>query len=75
MILFYDFPVVDKLSVDCMKYNLLQLKIYHSKGIIQFGSQVKKFNFLVFIILNAQSSFCFEDDASVHGVLLRVRML
>ena len=49
MIPFYDFPIVEKLSVDAMKYNFLQLKIDHSKGIVQFGIQVKKFSFIVFI--------------------------
>ena len=57
MILFYDFTIVENISVDVVKYNFLQLKIDHSKGIVQFGSQVKKFNFIVFIILNAKSSF------------------
>ena len=54
---FYDFSIIDKLSVDVVKYNFLPLNIDHSKGIVQFGSQVKKFNFIVFIILNAKSSF------------------
>ena len=54
---FYDFPFVEKISVDDVKYNFLQLNIDHSKGTVQFGSQVKKFNFIVFIILNAKSSF------------------
>ena len=65
MIPFSDFAVVEKLSVDAVKYSFLQLNIDHLKGIVQFGSQVKKFNFLGFIILNV----------SVHGVFLRVRKL
>jgi len=45
MIPFSDFAVVEKLSVDAVKYNFLQLKIDHLKGIVQFGSQVKKLIF------------------------------
>ena len=75
MISFSDFVVVEKLSEDAVKYIFLQLKIDHLKGIVHFGSEVKKFNFLVFVILNTKSRFPFEDDASVHGVFLRVRKL
>jgi len=39
MIPFFDFSVVEKLSVDAVKYNFLQLKIDHLKGSVQFGSQ------------------------------------
>ena len=74
MISFSDFDVVEKLSEDALKYNLLQLKIDYLKGIVQFGSEVKKFNFLVFIRLNTKASFPFEDDAYAHGVFFRVRM-
>ena len=42
MMSFYDFPIVEKISVDDVKYNFLQFKIDHSKDIVQFGSQVKK---------------------------------
>ena len=54
MIPFSDFAVVEKLSEDVVKYNFLQLKTDHLKCIVQFGSEVKKFNFLVFIILNTE---------------------
>ena len=67
MIPFSDFAVVEKLSVDAVKYNFLQLKIDDLKGIIQFDTEVKKFNFLVFIILNTKSIFPFKDDVSLHG--------
>jgi len=68
MIPFFDLVVVEKLSVDVMKYNFLQLKIDHLKGIVRFGSQVRRFwegkgkllsceiDFLVFIILNTKLS-------------------
>ena len=75
MILFSDFVVVEKLSEDVVKYNLLQLKIDHLKSIVQFGNEVKKFNLVVFIILNVNLIFPFEDDASVHGVFFRVSKL
>ena len=58
-----------------MKYNFVQLKIDHLKGIVQFGSEVKKFNFLVLIILNTKPSFPFEDDASMNGLFLKVRKI
>ena len=74
VISFSDFVVVEKLSEDVVKYNFLQLKIDPLKGIIQFISEVKKFNFMVFIILNTKASFPFEDDAYAHGVFFRVRM-
>jgi len=68
MIPFFDLNVVEKLSVDAMKYNFLQLKIDHLKGIVRFGSQVRRvwegkgkllsceIDFLVFIILNTKLS-------------------
>lgn len=39
MLPFFDFTVVEKLSVDAVKYNFVQMKIDHLKGIVQFGSQ------------------------------------
>eukprot|EP00249_Psilotum_nudum_P025011 c29348_g1_i1 orf=523-3702(-) len=39
MIPFFDFSVVEKLSVDAAKYNFVQVKIDHLKGIVHFGSQ------------------------------------
>lgn len=39
MIPFFDFAIVEKLSVDAVKYNFVQMKIDHLKGIVQFGSQ------------------------------------
>jgi translation initiation factor 3 subunit A len=40
MIGFFDFSVVEKLTVDAVKYNFLQVKIDHLKGVVSFGSQV-----------------------------------
>ncbi|KAH9315713.1 hypothetical protein KI387_024340, partial [Taxus chinensis] len=39
MIPFFDFTIVEKLSVDAVKYNFVQMKIDHLKGVVQFGSQ------------------------------------
>ncbi|XP_024524072.1 eukaryotic translation initiation factor 3 subunit A [Selaginella moellendorffii] len=39
MIPFYSFTVVEKLAVDAAKYNFVQMKIDHGKGVVHFGSQ------------------------------------
>ncbi|CAK9879667.1 unnamed protein product [Sphagnum jensenii] len=39
MIGFFDFSVVEKLTVDAVKYNFVQVKIDHLKGVVSFGSQ------------------------------------
>ncbi|KAL2628888.1 hypothetical protein R1flu_013574 [Riccia fluitans] len=39
MIPFFDFSLVEKLAVDAVKYNFVQAKIDHLKGIVHFGSQ------------------------------------
>ncbi|KAI5067945.1 hypothetical protein GOP47_0016290 [Adiantum capillus-veneris] len=39
MIPFFDFSVVEKHAVDAVKYNFVQAKIDHLKGVVQFGSQ------------------------------------
>jgi translation initiation factor 3 subunit A len=39
MIAFFDFSVVEKIAVDAVKYNVVQVKIDHLKGIVGFGSQ------------------------------------
>ncbi len=40
MISFFDFSVVEKLAVDAVKYNFVQVKVDHLKGVVSFGSQV-----------------------------------
>lgn len=40
MIPFFSFSVVEKLAVDAVKYNFLQVKFDHLKGTLHFGSQV-----------------------------------
>ncbi len=40
MIGFFDFSVVEKLTVDAVKYNFVQVKVDHLKGVVSFGSQV-----------------------------------
>ncbi|BBN07287.1 translation initiation factor 3 subunit A [Marchantia polymorpha subsp. ruderalis] len=39
MIPFFDFSLVEKLAVDAVKYNYVQVKIDHLNGIVHFGSQ------------------------------------
>ncbi|KAJ0968622.1 hypothetical protein J5N97_025539 [Dioscorea zingiberensis] len=38
MIPFFDFSVVEKISVDAVKYNFVAMKIDHLKGAVHFGS-------------------------------------
>lgn len=40
MIPFFDFPVVEKISVDAVKCNFIAMKIDHMKGAVFFGNQV-----------------------------------
>ena len=77
MIPFSDFAVVEKLSVDAVKYNFLQLKIDHLKGIVQFGSQVKNliFGFHYFEYKIKPHLILRMLLLSVHGVFLRVSIL
>ncbi|KAH7542989.1 eukaryotic translation initiation factor 3 subunit A [Ziziphus jujuba] len=38
MIPFYDFSVVEKISVDAVKYNFVAMKVDHMKGVVVFGN-------------------------------------
>lgn len=38
MIPFFDFPVVEKISVDAVKHNFIAMKVDHMKGVILFGN-------------------------------------
>ncbi len=40
MIPFFDFPVVEKISVDAVKHNFIAMKVDHMKGVILFGNLV-----------------------------------
>lgn len=40
MIPFFDFSLVEKLSVDAVKYNFLSMKVDHLKGAVLFGNVV-----------------------------------
>lgn len=40
MVTFFDFSIVEKLIVEAVKYNYVQMKVDHLKGIVNFGSQV-----------------------------------
>ncbi|KAI3440483.1 Eukaryotic translation initiation factor 3-like protein [Psidium guajava] len=39
MIPFFDFLVVEKISVDAVKHSFISLKVDHAKGVVLFGSQ------------------------------------
>ncbi|CAM8914744.1 unnamed protein product [Rhodiola kirilowii] len=39
MVPFFDFSVVEKISVDAVRQNFLSLKVDHMKGVVLFGSQ------------------------------------
>ncbi|KAF3447820.1 hypothetical protein FNV43_RR08526 [Rhamnella rubrinervis] len=38
MVPFYDFSVVEKISVDAVKYNFVAMKVDHMKGVVLFGN-------------------------------------
>ncbi|KAK9270291.1 hypothetical protein L1049_025869 [Liquidambar formosana] len=38
MIPFFDFAVVEKISVDAVKYNFIAMKVDHMKGVVVFGN-------------------------------------
>lgn len=40
MIPFFNFLVVEKISVEAVKHKFITLRIDHAKGIVQFGDQV-----------------------------------
>lgn len=40
MVTFTDFTAVEKLIVEAVKYNFVQMKVDHLKGVVSFGSQV-----------------------------------
>lgn len=40
MIPFFDFSVVEKISVDAVKYNFIAMRIDHLKGTVHFGTMV-----------------------------------
>lgn len=40
MIPFFDFSVVEKISVDAVKHKFVSMKVDHRKGAVFFGSQV-----------------------------------
>jgi translation initiation factor 3 subunit A len=40
MIPFFDFSVVEKISVDAVKHNFVALKVDHMKGVVIFGNMV-----------------------------------
>ena len=37
---YFDFPVVEKISVDAVKHSFISMKVDHMKGVILFGNLV-----------------------------------
>jgi translation initiation factor 3 subunit A len=40
MIPFFEFSVLEKISVDAVKHNFLSMKVDHMKGVVLFGNLV-----------------------------------
>lgn len=40
MVPFFDFSIVEKISVDAVKYKFFAIKVDHRKGAVTFGSEV-----------------------------------
>lgn len=40
MVTFTDFTAVEKLIVEAVKYNFVQMRVDHLKGVVSFASQV-----------------------------------
>lgn len=45
MISFFDFSVVEKISVDAVKYKFVSMKVDHMKGVVVFSKKVWMFPF------------------------------
>lgn len=41
MLPFFDFSVVEKISVDAVKNNFIAMKVDHMKGVVLFGTKVR----------------------------------
>lgn len=58
MIPFFDFKVVEKISVDAVKHNFIAMKVDHMRGVVLFGNLVSS----VLILL---CMFCQIDNAII----------
>lgn len=47
MIPFFDFAVVERISVDAVKYNYVAMKVDHLNGAVIFGNVVRHFSFFL----------------------------
>ncbi|KAJ9546054.1 hypothetical protein OSB04_025761 [Centaurea solstitialis] len=45
MVPFFDFPSVERISVDAVKHNFIAMKVDHMKGAVIFGDLISLFNF------------------------------
>ncbi|KAI7729715.1 hypothetical protein M8C21_020920 [Ambrosia artemisiifolia] len=48
MVPFFDFPAVERISVDAVKHNFIAMKIDHMKGAVIFGNLVRLYTVLLF---------------------------
>lgn len=42
MIPFFEFPVIERISADAVKYNFIAMKVDHMKGVVLFGNSVSE---------------------------------
>jgi translation initiation factor 3 subunit A len=52
MVPFFDFAVVEKISVDAVKYNYVAMKVDHLNGAVIFGNVVCQILFMFFVKKN-----------------------
>lgn len=53
MVPFFDFPAVEKLSVDAVKHNFVAMKVDHTKGAVIFSSLVSLYLCTFFNIMTS----------------------
>lgn len=58
MIPFFSFSVVERVSVDAMKYNFVAMKVDHLKGVISFDSMVRAWNDDNIQLMDVEHSVC-----------------
>lgn len=60
MIPFFDFSVVEKISVDALKHNFIAVKVDHAKNVILFGNMVCSILYLSLFWVFAYLSLSFS---------------
>ena len=66
MVIFFDFSTVEKLIVEAVKYNYVQMKVDHLKEVVNFGSQVNALQL---------NEFLFEKMTSSQVRLFRIHLV